>query len=130
MASNAAIIQQLYQHFSERNLEAIKGLFHSDIEWKQMDGFPNGGTYTGFEAILKNVFQGFSDNWTGWKAEVVEYLDAGDSILAVGYYEGTYNQSGKYTKAAFIHRYDLKDGLVIRFSQYTDTRLISEAMEL
>lgn len=126
--SNIKTIQSLYDFFQSRELDKIRKIFHADIKWNQMKGFPNGGEYVGAEEIFANVFKGFSENWTDWKADVSEYLEAGDDIIAVGQYKGTFNKSGKYVEADFMHRYTLKDGLIIQFKQYTDTGAFFAAM--
>lgn len=130
MSSNKQVIEDLYHHFKNKNSEGIRALFAEDIEWTQMQGFPNGGRYVGFEAIAKNVFQGFSEHWTDWGAHVVEYLEAGNDVVAIGYYSGTFNATQRSVKAAFAHRYTLRDQKIQRFTQYTDTRLVAEAMSI
>ena len=129
MASNSAIIRDLYQKFAQRDTEGIRKLFDQNIEWFQMKGFPNGGHYKGSEQIFKHVFQGFREHWTGWKATVTELLESGDSVFAIGFYEGTYNKTGKAVHAEFVHHYTLKGAKIIRFEQYTDTYLVAKAME-
>ena len=128
MKTNPEIIQALYTHFAARNLEEIKRLFDGQIQWQQMSGFPNGGTYIGFDAIYQHVFQGFSENWSGWKAEVNEYIDAGDSVFALGNYKGTYLKTGRSVEASFAHHYVIEGGKIKSFTQYTDTLLIANAM--
>lgn len=127
--SNIQTVQSLYDYFQKRELDKIRPLFHENIKWSQMKGFPNGGEYVGADEIFENVFQGFSDNWTDWKADVTEFLDAGDDVIAVGVYRGTFNKSGKDLEADFIHRYTIKNGIITRFKQYTDTGLFFMAMK-
>jgi ketosteroid isomerase-like protein len=59
---------------------------------------------------------------------VHEYLDAGDTIVAIGEYHGTYKSTGKSMSAAFAHVYDLRDGRITRFRQFTDTAMLRAAM--
>jgi len=128
MQTNLEIVKGMYDNLTARNMEAVKQVFDDQIEWKQMDGFPSGGHHVGFDAIIKNVFQHFDTHWTGWKTVVTELLDAGDNILAVGYYSGTFNTTGKSFKADFMHRSELKDGKIVKFTQYTDTYLVAQAV--
>lgn len=94
-----------------------------------MKGFPNGGEYVGADEIFQHVFKGFSDNWTDWRTEVSEFIDAGDDIIAVGTYKGIFKKSGKSLEADFMHRYTIKRGLVTNFKQYTDTGLFFAVMK-
>jgi ketosteroid isomerase-like protein len=130
MRENKEIIEQLYHHFANKDNEAIRSLMAPDIVWTQMQGFPNGGIFTGADAIFANVFSGFREHWQAFKTVATQFLEAGSSIVVLGYYEGVYKQTGKYVKAAFAHHYQLQNGKIQQFDQYTDTFLIAEAMRL
>ena len=121
-------VQRLYDAFAARDAETIRALFHPDIEWVQNDGFPGGGRHVGADAVLNDVFAKFRTEWTAWQAPVHEWLDAGDTVVALGEYQGTHKATGKSTTAAFAHVYDLRDGRIVRFRQYTDTAKVREAM--
>ena len=127
--TNLEIIQKLYEYLKNRELDKIRPLFHPNIKWNQMKGFPNGGQYIGADEIFENIFKGFSENWTDWRLEVTEFLDAGENIITVGKYKGTYNKSAKYLEADFMHRYTVKEGVVTNFNQYTDTGLFFATMK-
>jgi ketosteroid isomerase-like protein len=128
MQSNIETVKHLYQLFAAKDNAGVRNIFAPGIVWSQMEGFPNGGTYTGADEIFENVFSGFREHWTSFQTIVTDYLDAGASVIALGYYEGTYAQTGRSVKAAFAHHYQLADRKIIRFTQYTDTHLIAEAM--
>ena len=121
MHSNKEIIQRLYQFFRQKEFDQLRLLLKEDIRWEQMKGFPNGGIHTGREQVISLVLAGFDTNWEGWKAVVEEFIEAGDSVMVTGYYEGVYRQTGKYMKADFLHHYQLADAQVAAFKQYTDT---------
>lgn len=126
--NNVETIKSLYKHFSEANTDAIRSIFSTNIEWKQMDGFPNGGRYIGADDIFEHVFASFGKHWTGWHAQVDEFIGAGDDVFAIGLYKGTYNATQKSMSAAFIHRYTLENGKITHFKQYTDTKVVADAM--
>lgn len=128
--SNLDIVKRMYAAFGDRNLETIRQIFDPKIEWIQNDGFPGGGKYVGVEAVLNDVFAKFRLDWDAWQAVVEQWLDAGDTIIALGEYRGTYKTTGKLTTAAFAHVYKLKDGRIIKFQQYTDTLKVAQAMQL
>jgi uncharacterized protein len=127
---NIETVKRMYEHFATCDKEAIRNIFDINIVWNQMEGFPGGGRYTGADAIFENVFNGFKQNWIDWKATITRYLDSGDGVFVVGYYEGTYRATSKYMKAAFVSEYKVKDGKITTFNQYADTFLIGEAMGL
>jgi hypothetical protein len=57
-----------------------------------------------------------------------EFIDAGDTIVALGKYSGKYKASGKSFEAQFAHVWRLRDGKAVRFTQYTDTLKVREAL--
>lgn len=48
----------------------------------------------------------------------------------IGYYEGTYNATGRSGRAEFVAEYKVADGKITEYNQYTDTFLIAQAMGL
>lgn len=126
--SNLATVQHLYDAFGRRDWPAVRELFAPDIEWIQNEGFPNGGRHVSAHAVLNDVFTKFRDEWTSWQALVTEWLDAGSAIVALGEYRGTHRATGKATVAVFAHVYEVRDGRITRFRQFTDTALIQAAM--
>ena len=126
--SNLEIVKQMYAAFANRDRETILQLFHPQVEWVQNEGFPGGGTHVGAEAVLNDVFAKFRAEWSDWRAVVDDWLDAGDTIIALGQYRGTFRATGRSTTAAFAHVYRLSAGRMVRFQQYTDTLKVAEAM--
>jgi ketosteroid isomerase-like protein len=125
--ANLEIVQQLYAAFAARDRETILQIFAPDIEWIQNDGFPDGGRHVGAETVLDDVFAKFRTDWDKWQAIVEEWLDAGETIIALGEYRGTHKHSGKAMTAAFAHVYRVQDGRITKFQQFTDTLKVAEA---
>lgn len=125
--SNLEIVKRLYT--TERDTNTILEVFDSKIEWIQNEGFPGGGRHVGIDAVINNVFAKFRHDWETWQAVVDEWLDAPDTIIALGEYRGTYKSTGKSMTAAFAHVYKLKNSRIVRFQQYTDTLKIASAIQ-
>lgn len=126
--SPVEIVRDMYDAFARKDNERVLRLFHPEIEWIQTDGFPGGGRYVGAEAVLRDVFGTFRADWETWKVEIDEYLDAGDAVIVLGWYVGTYKATGRSMRASFAHVYTVRDGRIVRFVQYTDTALIAGVM--
>jgi len=126
--TNVELIKNLYQAFAQGDIPAVLQSFDENIEWTEAEGFPYGGTYRGGEAVVENVFMKLATEWTDFKADPNEFLDAGERIVALGNYSGSYNQTGKSMNVSFAHVWTLKDGKIIKFVQYTDTLKVSEAL--
>ncbi|MFZ5827120.1 MAG: nuclear transport factor 2 family protein [Bacillota bacterium] len=127
MGEKTEIVRALYEAFARRDTAGIAALFDPQIEWIQMEGFPEGGRHIGPEAVLNGALAKFRVNWERWQAVVEEYLEAGDRVIALGYYTGTHKQTGRAMRAAFAHFYTVRDGRIVRFVQYTDTLKVAEA---
>ncbi len=128
--NNIEIIKRMYAFFAAKDNQSIENIWDAAIQWNQMKGFPGGGQYVGAKAVFKNVFSGFREHWTDWKAVITEYIDIGDGVFVIGYYEGTYQQTGKYMRSEFACRYTIVKEKITSFTQYTDTFLIGQAMGL
>ena len=57
-----------------------------------------------------------------------DYLDAGDRVIALGFYHGVYTATGKRMEVSFAHVYTLQDGRITRFVQYTDTAMLRDTI--
>ncbi len=126
--NNVNLIKNLYQAFAAGDIPAVLQSFDENIEWTEAEGFPYGGTYRGGEAILDNVFMKLATEWNDFKAEPDEFLDAGERIVALGNYSGSYKATVKSMNVPFAHVWALKDGKIIKFVQYTDTLKVSEVL--
>ncbi|HEY4572326.1 MAG TPA: nuclear transport factor 2 family protein [Thermoanaerobaculia bacterium] len=127
--SNLEVVQSFYAALKEGDESLIRGILHPEVEWVQNEGFPDGGSYVGAETVRNEVFLRLAEDWDGWQAAVGRWLNAGDSVVALGAYRGTYRKTGKSMQAAFAHVYWLEKGRIVRFEQYADTAKIAEACE-
>ena len=126
--TNGEVIRNLYQAFADRDYEAFRALCHPDVEWIQNVGFPVGGHHRGPQAIIDNVFRRFDDAWESFGFRIDDSIDAGDTVLILGQYEGRHRATGKAFTAAAAHLYELSAGRLVRYRQFADTRTIWDAM--
>ncbi|WP_417714954.1 nuclear transport factor 2 family protein [Roseibium sp. SCP14] len=127
--TNYDIIRAHYAGSDNRDLDAMLAPITAETAWTEMAGFPCAGTYHGPEEIVENVFKALGEAWENYTLKVERILDAGDTVIGVGTYSGTFKETGKHMEARVTHVWDLKDGKVIRFEQFTDTLLVAEAMK-
>lgn len=122
------IVQGLYAAFAKGDVPAVLGGLAHDIEWTEAEGFPYGGTYNGPDAVLGGVFMRLGADWDGFQAVPAEFIDAGDTVVALGKYSGKYKATGKSFEAPFAHVWKFRDGKAFKFTQYTDTLKVHEAL--
>lgn len=125
--TNIEIIQKLYRTFKDKDYLSFRQICNPNLEWVQNPGFPNGSTNYGANAVVDNVFEAFNRDWKSWSFQIEEYLDAGDSIIVIGFYQGTHKASGKSFRSDAAHIYDLVDSKVTKFRQFADTKVIWDA---
>lgn len=123
-----ATVTELYRCFRERDDDGFRGLCTADLEWIQNEGFPNGRTSMGADAVIRHVFDGNLVQWLGFGYQIERMLDAGDHVVVLGHYHGHHKVSGKAMCAAAAHVYELRAGKICRFRMYADTESIWRAM--
>lgn len=126
--TNLELIKELYRAFREKDYDAFLKICTCDLEWIQNPGFPGGKTYIGAQAVIEGVFKAFNNDWQSWSFEIEQYLDAGETIIVIGKYAGCHRISGKSFLSGTAHVYDICNGKVCRFRQFTDTKIIWDAM--
>jgi uncharacterized protein len=124
VATNGDIIRGLYDAFGRGDVPAVLGAFDPAIEWREAEGFlyADGNPYIGPQAVAGGVFQRIVSDVAGFTVAVDRITEGDDTVLAEGRYRGTMNATGTPVDAQFAHVWQLRDGRVVRFQQYTDTR--------
>ncbi|MEO6041863.1 MAG: nuclear transport factor 2 family protein [Croceibacterium sp.] len=122
-ASNTALIRSLYDAFAAGDVPAVLDLLSPDIVWNEADDFPyaDGNPYIGPQAVLEGVFARCGGEWDGFAAMPDESLDAGDTVVVLGHYGGTYKATGKPQHTQFVHVWRVADGKAASFQQYANT---------
>ena len=85
------------------------------------DGFPGGGgTYRGIKAYLEDFLYNF---YGTFDLETVpsEFLDAGETIIAMGRHRGHALSTGVTVDTPFAHAWTVRDGRLVRGRMFTDT---------
>jgi ketosteroid isomerase-like protein len=119
--NNVDLIRGLYEAFARGDIEAVLAALDEQVEWTEVEGFPHGGTYVGPQAVLEGVFAPLGRDWDSFTADMSEFLDAGDHVVAIGRYRGTFRPTGASLDAEGAVVWTVRDGKVIRFRQYVDT---------
>ncbi|MFY9270414.1 MAG: nuclear transport factor 2 family protein [Candidatus Manganitrophaceae bacterium] len=120
--TNLEVIQELYRCFREKDYDGFRVICTDDLKWIQNEGFPNGATHKGAAAVIEAVFKDNRSEWEGFSYQIVQFLDAGSTIVVIGNYEGLHHKTRKQMRAAAAHVYDLRDGKVCRFRMFADTK--------
>lgn len=128
MGKNYETIKAHYAGSDAHDMAAMMAPITPATAWTEMAGFPCAGTYVGAPAIIEGVFKRLGEDWDGYTFKLERLVDGGETVVGIGTYSGTYRKTGKAMSARVVHVWDLKDGKVERFEQFTDTKLVAEAM--
>ena len=126
--TNLEIIKSTYEgKTSEDNGRNLAKYVAENISWTEAKGFPYAGTYIGLESVTKNVFSRLGSEWIDYKFTPEDYISNNDNVVAYGTYTGTYKLTGKAFSARVAHVWRLKDGKIISFEQFVDSKTVDEA---
>ncbi len=127
---NASLVRSLYESFAKGDVPAVLGAMDPGIVWNEAENFPyaDGNPYVGPTSVAQGVFARLGGEWEGFGVVLEEVLDAGETVVALGRYVGTFRRTGKSIRAQFAHVWRLEGGRVRAFQQYTDTAQAQRAV--
>jgi hypothetical protein len=128
--ANIDLIQSLYAAFARGDGAAVLASMDPAIVWNEAENFPyaDRNPYVGHAAIAEGIFFRLATEWDHFQALPSELLDAGDTVVALGYYKATYKATGAPLNAQFAHIWRLRDAKITAFQQYTDTAQAAHAV--
>ena len=130
--TNVDIVKGMYADFSTGNIPGVLAALDPKAEWNEAENFIywEGKPFVGPDAIVNGVFAKIGAEWEYWKIENLKLYNMDNGmVLATGRYQAKYNKNSAVIDAQVAHVWTLKDGKVITFQQYTDTKQVSEAIK-
>jgi uncharacterized protein len=127
---NVAVIKGIYDAFAKGDVPAVLGRMAPGIVWNEAENFPyaDNSPYVGPDAIVQGVFMRLATEWDGFAATPEEFLDAGDTIVVLGRYTGSYKATGKPQNTQMAHVWRVKDSKAVQFQQYADTLQVARVI--
>ena len=127
---NRAIVNGMYQSFSKGDVPAVLAAMDDNVVWNEAEGnsLADGNPYIGPDAVLKGVFTPLGEEWENFRLIDIKLHEmSNDEVLATMRYHGKYIKTGTSIDAQAAHLWKLKDGKVIGFQQYVDTKQLANA---
>src|ERR1035438_8305088 len=127
--ANVDLIQSLYAAFARGDGPAVLASMDPAIVWNEAENFPyaDRNPYVGHAAVAEGIFFRLATEWDHFQALPSEFLDAGDTVVVLGYYKAAYKATGAPFNAQFAHIWRLRDAKITAFQQYTDTAQAARA---
>ena len=130
MTAPVDTVRSFYEALGRGDVPAILSLLDARVEWTEAERFPYyGGTWHGPQAVLENVFVPLAGDWDQFSAKAHEFIAAGDRVVCLGTYSGTFKKAGRPFSAAFAHVWTVRGDKLARFDMHTDTAKVLEAMQ-
>jgi uncharacterized protein len=124
------IVRAVYVSHEQRDTPGLVELLTDDVEWHQAEGHPYSGgrPWRGPAEVVEHVVNPINNDWDGYQTSVDEFIDAGDRIIVLGRYRGTYKATGGVVDAAVCTIYRVRAGRIWHWQQFTDTAQFRKAM--
>lgn len=128
--NNITVVDNLYKAFAIGDIPAVLEALDAKIVWNEAEGnsLADGNPYIGPDAVLNGVFVRLGAMYDGFKLKNIKLHEmSNNQVLATLRYDATVKATGKKIDAQVAHLWTLKDGKVIAFQQYVDTKKLAEA---
>jgi ketosteroid isomerase-like protein len=127
--SHIATVHKLYEAFAHGDIARAMAYLDDHIEWHEAESFiyADRNPYMGPQAVVAGVFLRFAAEWDDFRVVPQQFHDAGETVFVEGRYIGTCRTTGRQVYAQFAHVYTFRNGVVVRYQQYTDTAQFKEA---
>jgi ketosteroid isomerase-like protein len=129
MTTPVDTVRLFYDALGHGDVSAVLSLLDPQVEWTEAERFPYyGGTWLGPQAVLDNLLVPLSGDWDGFSAQAHEFIAAGERVVTLGTYSGTFKKTGRSFSAAFAHVWTVRGDRLAKFDMHTDTAKVLEAV--
>lgn len=129
---NVSIIDGLYKAFAKGDIPTVLAGMDANIVWNEAESnsFADGNPYIGPDAVLNGVFARLGADHEYFKLKDIQLHGMDNNqVLATLRYDAKVKNTEKTYNAQAEHLWTLKDGKVIAFQQFLDTKKVVEAMK-
>ncbi|GJM30268.1 MAG: hypothetical protein DHS20C17_29030 [Cyclobacteriaceae bacterium] len=126
---NINLVKSTYDCFFRGDIEALLKNHTDDIDWEVYgpSEIPTAGPHRG-KAEVQQFFQKVNELLEFNKFDVQQYIAQGDTVVALGEYNGKAKNTGKEFDSHFAHVVTIRNGKACKFREYTDTAAALNAL--
>lgn len=131
-SDNVKVVNGIYESLDAGDIDAFKAQLVPEVEWNEAENFlyDDGNPYIGADAVLEGVMGRIGADWNDFIVDGrTTYGMHNNKVLVTGRYKATHKTTGKKVNAQVAHLWSLKDGKIISFQQYTDTKQFADAVK-
>jgi uncharacterized protein len=111
------------------DFQKLKEIVTEDVTWNVTEGFPYTGIYAGLENVLRGFYGRLVSGLDKFGTEKVKWIDAGESVIVLGYYLMTAKGVAEESRIRFAHIWGIKEGKVTSVWQVADTAKLPQALQ-
>ena len=129
MSQNTDALQKGYNAFGQGDMDTIRSIWTDDFYWQGPDyePLPQSGGFEGPDAVFE-MFGELMENWDDLSVVPDEFVEDGNTVVALGHVHGTAKSSGEQVKVPFAHVWRMRDGKAERVQILEDTALMAKAL--
>jgi ketosteroid isomerase-like protein len=124
VAANSETVKGVYEAFAKGDVPTVLAAMDSTIQWSEAESFmyADRNPYVGPQAVAEGVFQRVVTDVDSFTVSPRTFIDGGGTVVVEGRYKGKMKATGKPFDAQFAHVFEFRNGKIVRFQQYTDTK--------
>lgn len=123
---NLDTVKRLYAAFGAADMQTVLGMLDARVGWSVPGSAPWSGEGSGLEHVGR-FFQTFGAAAALQTFEPRSFVADGDTVVVMGYEEGTARSTGRGWKTHFTHVFTVADGKITAHREYVDTQAIADA---
>ena len=128
--SNLSVIDGLYKAFASGDIPSVLGGMDANIVWNEAEGnaYADGNPYIGPDEVLNGVFARIGAEHEYFNLTDIKLHEmSNNQVLATLRYKAKIKKNGAEYNTQAAHLWTLKNGKVINFQQYVDTKQLADA---
>lgn len=127
---NSDLIRSLYAAFGRGDVKSILDALDPSIEWLSNGDariIPWGGRRGGLSGAA-SFFEALADNLDFEAFEPRDYFEDGDTVVVLGRTRARVKSGGGVFDSDWAHVFSFKNGRLLRFREFYDTKSIADAL--
>jgi hypothetical protein len=111
---NVEILRRAIAAWHDRDQTAFEAAYSPEIEWRDLQHAPDAPAVVhGIEAV-KRIWFDWLDAFPDLRADILEYIDLGDTVVCPTHWHGRGGGSGALVDGYVVDVYELQDGKIVR----------------
>ena len=129
MSHNTDALQKGYDAFGQSDMDTIRSIWTDDFTWQGPDyePLPQSGRFEGPDATFE-MFGQLMEKWDDMSVVPDEFIENGDTVVALGHVQARAKSGGEQVKVPFAHVWRMRDGKAERVQILEDTAVMARAL--